>query len=94
MRVEEGESRVKRTPSILRQHCWGSCRCCPRHWGLEAISICLTTSGGRILITITAIELVVEDFTRVLLGLLGSVRVVKVSLVAAGDLSLRHIVGV
>lgn len=41
--------------------------------------------------TVTTVELVVENFLGVILGLLGGVGVVQVGLVAAGDLSIsRH----
>ena len=40
--------------------------------------------------TIATVELVIKNLARVLLGLLGGVGVVEVSLVATGDLSLRH----
>lgn len=42
--------------------------------------------------TITAVELILEDLARVLLGLLGGVGILEVGLVAAGDLSIsRHV---
>lgn len=44
-------------------------------------------------LTITAVELFLEDLLGVLLGLLGSVGVVDGSLVAAGDLSIGHFEG-
>lgn len=45
-------------------------------------------------LTVTAVELLLEDLLGVFLGLLGSVGVVQVGLVAAGDLRVtRHIGG-
>ena len=44
------------------------------------------------MLTITTVELVVEDLLRVLLGLLGGVGVLEVGLVASSDLSFsRHV---
>jgi len=47
---------------------------------------------GSPCLTITAVEVVLENLLGVLLGLLGGVGVLQVGLVAAGDLSLgRHV---
>lgn len=43
------------------------------------------------ILTITAVELVLENLAGVLLDLLGNVRVVDSSLVAAGNLSISHL---
>ena len=45
------------------------------------------------MLTITAVELVLQNLARVLLGLLGGVGVVEVSLVATSDLGIRRHVG-
>ena len=48
---------------------------------------------GGVELTLTTVELVLENLTSVLLGLLGGVGVVDSSLVAAGSLSIGHFEG-
>lgn len=58
------------------------CKCQIRYPSLRSVKL-----------TVTAVELVFKDLTRVLLGLLRNVGVVDSSLVAASDLSVRHFEG-
>lgn len=78
------------TPLGRLQRCRDSCPCCQRSWGL---SNDVSGQSSEVKVrqrTVAAVELLVEHLLGMLLGLLGGVGVVEVSLVAAGDLSLRH----